>query len=44
MELAAINNKIKYDYIQIAQIMNFICIGSGEHANNKNILDAHLYE
>ena len=25
-------------------MMTFIYIGSGEHANNKNRLDTHLYE
>ena len=30
--------------IFILQIMNMIYIGSGEHANNKNRLDTHLYE
>ena len=44
MELEAINNKIKYGYIYTTQIMNFIYIGSGENANNKNKLDTHLYE
>ena len=44
MELQAINNKIKNGYIYIMQIMNFIYIGSGENANNKNRLDTHLYE
>ena len=31
-------------YIYIIQIMNYIYIGSGENANNKNTLDTHLYE
>ena len=44
MELEAINNKINYVYIHIIQIMNFIYIGSGVNANNKNRLDTHLYE
>ena len=44
MELEAINNKIKYVYIFIIQIINFIYIGSGENSNNKNRLDTHLYE
>ena len=44
MELEAINNKIKYGYIYTTQIMNFIYIGSGEHASNINGLDTHSYE
>ena len=44
MELEAINNNIKYGYIYIIQIMNYIYIGSGENANNKNRLETHLYE
>ena len=44
MELEAINNKIKYGYIYIIQIMNFICIGSGKQSNNKNRLETHLDE
>ena len=44
MGLEAINNKIKHGYIYIIQIMNYIYIGSGENANDKNRLDTHLYE
>ena len=42
MALETINNNIKHGYINIAQIMNLIYIGSGENSNNKNRLD--LYE
>ena len=44
MELEAINDKIKYGYICIIQIMNLIYIGSGENSNNKDRLETHLYE
>ena len=42
MELEVINHKIKHGYIYMIQIMNMMCIGSGEDANNKNRLDTHL--
>jgi len=43
MVLEAINNKLKYVFFYVVQIMNFIYIGSGENANNKNRLDTCLY-
>ena len=43
MGLEAINNKMKYGYIYIMQIMNLIYIGSGDDAKNKNRLETHLY-
>ena len=44
MELEVINNKIRHVYIYSIQIMNYIYIGPGEDANNKNRLDTTLYE
>ena len=36
--------QVKYGYIYIIKIMNFIYIGSGENHNNKNRLETHLTE
>ena len=44
MELEAINIKIENEYIYIIQTMDFIYIGSGENANNKDRSETHLYE